>query len=110
MAEEGLMKIQITARHCNVPDTLRAHVEREVEGLSRYYPRILGAQVTLVGEKHRHTAEIVLSLNHGRVVSKVESTDPQTSVDRVIAKVQGQLRRRKEQRTRRASAGGRSEQ
>jgi ribosomal subunit interface protein len=77
---------------------MKSHVNHEVESLSRFYNRIIGADVTLITEKHRQIAEIRLKINNGTLFGKAQSADLRTSFDQAVTKLTVQLKKHKANR------------
>jgi len=47
------MEITFSSRHGDLPDALKEYARQEVEGLSRYFERLVEADITLDQEGHR---------------------------------------------------------
>ncbi|MFQ6103134.1 MAG: ribosome hibernation-promoting factor, HPF/YfiA family [Candidatus Glassbacteria bacterium] len=95
------MEITISTRHCDISDQTKSYIDREMNGLERFYNRIMGADVTLITEKHRQIAEIKLKINQGTLYGKAESSDMRTSFDQAVEKLVVQLKKHKESRRQR---------
>jgi len=81
------MQLNITARHMELTDGLRAHIEKELGKLKRHFHKEAETQVTLTVEKYRHTAEVTCNVG-GQVFNAAEETkDMYHSVDRAIESV-----------------------
>jgi len=98
------MDITISTRHCDISDQTKSHIDREVNGLGKFYSRIIGADVILSAEKHRHIAEIKLNINQGMLFGKAESSDVRTSIDQAVEKLVVQLKKHKKSRRQRKSS------
>jgi putative sigma-54 modulation protein len=85
----------ITARHCELSDEEKRFIEERVNGLLRHFNRIMEAQVTVIGEKYRHKAEIKINIDHSVFFSEAESVDLKQSVEQVLQKLQRQLKKHK---------------
>ncbi|MCH7533353.1 MAG: ribosome-associated translation inhibitor RaiA [Gemmatimonadetes bacterium] len=92
------MRIQITARHCNVPDTLLRRTEEQIQKLSRYDPRVGSAEVTYTEEKRSRKAEVVLHI-HGAepVVAHAEEREFRSALDKAIDRITRMLKRERQQ-------------
>jgi ribosomal subunit interface protein len=97
------MQITITARHCEVSETLRARARTLVERLAKVAPRPHHAKVLFIAD-HSPTVEIQLHVPHGEIhVSRAQGADHASALDLAAAKVRRQLdksprRRRKGER------------
>jgi putative sigma-54 modulation protein len=93
------VKIQITGRHIEVPDSLKAYVGSRVEKLEKYIDGITDVHVTLSAEKYRHIAEInVHSRGKLYLSAKEASADLKTSVHQSLEKIVGQAKKKQEKR------------
>jgi ribosomal subunit interface protein len=90
------MKIRIAARHCDVPDVVRARAEDQLEKLTKYEPRLTAAEVTFEVEKHLKKVEAVLSVERGEpVVAGGEGTEFREAVDLMTDRLGKILKRRR---------------
>lgn len=94
------MKITITARHFDLSDPLRRHIESRLNGLDRYHQRTSAIQVTLTDENREKRVEARAALD-GDVDIHAEATadDFRAAVNRVSQKLARQLKRRRDRRT-----------
>ncbi|HVH66471.1 MAG TPA: HPF/RaiA family ribosome-associated protein [Gemmatimonadales bacterium] len=87
-----MMRITITARHCEVADELRARVRTVLARLERIAPRPHHGQVVFIADHGRPTAEVRLHVARGGLlVATARATDHRTALDRAAAKVRRQL-------------------
>jgi len=102
------MKINTTARHCELDPGDREFVHQRLERLIRYFrdPRdLMEAHVVVGVEKYRHSAEITLKLRRGEVVSREEASDSRAALERAAERLEHQIRRLKEKRRSRKRNG-----
>jgi putative sigma-54 modulation protein len=102
------MKINTTARHCELAPEDRQFVRQRLERLLRYFrdPRDLMEAHVVVGlEKYRHSAEITLKLRRGEVVSREEANDSRAAIEQATTHLEQQIRRLKEKRLSRKRDG-----
>jgi len=88
------VRITITARHCEVPDHLRARVRELVSRLEKIAPRLDAARVTF-SEDHGE-AEVELQIRGARGqahVARGAGTDHRTALDRAVERMRRQARR-----------------
>ena len=90
------MQINITFRHTDPSDTLKAYALEKLEKLRKYFDGIVEGHVILTQEKIRCLAEFNLSAQSLRMVAKEESQDFHSAIDGAIAKIERQLTRHKE--------------
>jgi len=89
------MNIEITARHFDLTPELRAHVEKEVEGLTRFFENIVSSEVILGVEKYRQSAEIKARVYNAVITGSANSDDMYASIEMAIDKVKKQLKKHK---------------
>ena len=94
------MRVQIAARHCEIPDEVRVRTRDQVRKLRRYDPRLSAGEVTFETERHLRRVEAVLSIDReGPVVAQGEGEDFREAVDRLVDRLGRILRRRRSQVT-----------
>lgn len=89
------MQITLTVRHGEVSDTLKQYVRDQVEGLSKYFPRLVEADIFLDQEGHRQIAEVRVHTSNDTHFAGTENGDLRTAVDDTIDKLRRQLKRHK---------------
>ena len=93
------MRVMIAARHCEVPDSVRERTEEQLGKLSRYEPRLSGADVVFETEKRRKTVEAVLKVDRDEpVVAGGEGEEFREAVDQMVDRLSRMLKRRRAQR------------
>jgi putative sigma-54 modulation protein len=95
------MEITLSSRHVDLPDALKAYARQEVEGLSRYFERLVEADITLDQDGHRHVAEVRIHSSNDTHFARLEAGDMRTAIDGTIAKLKRQLKRHKDKLNRR---------
>jgi putative sigma-54 modulation protein len=90
------MQLNITFRHVEPSDALKAYAVEKVDRLKKYFDGLVEGHVILSLEKIRHTAEVTLQANGIRVNAKEENADFYSAVDNVSEKLERQLVRYKE--------------
>ena len=89
------MQIRTTARHFELTDDLKHFAEKHIEKLERYFNHIIDSHLILDMEKSRTTAELKVKVYGTVLTSKHRSFDMYDSVEKVIGKMEGQLKRYK---------------
>jgi putative sigma-54 modulation protein len=87
------MDIITTARHFELTPGLKEHTQKRLEKLGRFLGGVEDVHVILTTEKHRRIAEISLRARGTEVVGRDESDDMVTSIDRVVDRIERQLKR-----------------
>ena len=92
------MRVQIAARHCEVPETVRDRTEEQIGKLSKYEPRLSGAEVVFEVEKHLKKVDAILKVDREEpVFAKGEGTEFREAVDQMVDRLSRMLRRRRKQ-------------
>jgi putative sigma-54 modulation protein len=92
------MHINTTARHCELDPEVRWFAHQRLEKLRRFARDIAEAHLIVSAEGYRHNAEITLRLRGREMVSREESTELRSAIDRAVDRLERQLRRIKERR------------
>jgi len=90
------MQVTITGRHFEVTAPIKKHIMDKLKRLNRYENDIIDAHIILSVEDCRHSAEIVLLLRDTKILSKDETADMYTSIDKTVLKMEHQLKAHKE--------------
>ena len=89
------MEMTLSVRHAEVPDALREYARDQVNGLTRFFSRLVEADIILDQEGHRHIAEVRVRTSSDTHFARSENGDMRTAIDATIAKLGSQLRRHK---------------
>lgn len=93
------MRVQITGRHCEVPDRLLARTEEQVQALAKYESRASAADVVFVDEKHARRIELIIHIDGAEaVVGHGEGGDFRSALDQVVERVGRMLRKQSDRR------------
>ena len=93
------MNVTISARHCEIPSSLRDRTERRIARLERYNPRLADAVVTYDVERASHEVEIRLKVRgETPLVVHGAGDDFREAFDRTLDRASRQLRRVRERR------------
>jgi len=99
------MDIITTARRFELTPQVREYARKRLEKLQRYSDRIDEVHVVLTTEKFRQIAEVSLRVKGTEILSREESDEMMTSIDRVMERVERQLKRVSEKRYRDRKGG-----
>lgn len=93
------MRVQITARHCEVPEDVRERTEEQVQALAKYSPRASSADVVYMEERLTKVAEIIMHIDGGEpVVARGQGAEFRAALDEVIDHARRRLRKQRERR------------
>ena len=87
------MEITTTSRRFKLTPELKETAERKLAKLARYSDQILGAHLILAQEKYRQIAELSLHGNGYDLVSREETPEMLTAIDRVVDRMERQLKK-----------------
>jgi putative sigma-54 modulation protein len=90
------MQIRTTARHFDLTDDLRDFAEKQIGKLEKYFNHIIDSHLIMEMEKSRMTAELKMKVYGTVLTSKHRSFDMYDSVEKVIDKMETQLKKYKE--------------
>ena len=90
------MQSRTTARHFDLTEELKSFTAKEIDKLEKYFNNIIDTHLILDAEKSRMTAELKVKVQGTVLTSKVRSFDMYESVEKVINKMEQQLKRYKE--------------
>ena len=100
------MRVQIAARHCEIPDAVRSRTEEQLGKLSRYDPRLTGAEVVFEVVKHLKKVDAILKVEREEpVVAGGEGAEFREAVDQMVDRLSRMLRRRRKLRKDRQRTG-----
>ncbi len=86
------MQTTITARHCEISDTLRQHALAVVERLGALAHRPIESSVVFDTDGGQATAELHLHASRGEVlIARGEADDHRTALDRAEERLRHQL-------------------
>jgi ribosome hibernation promoting factor len=93
------MQIDVTGRHVDITDSLKAYVESKFQKLERHFEHINNTHVILSVEKDRQKAEATVHVNRGNLFADDEQEDMYAAIDGLIDKLDRQLKKHKEKLT-----------
>ncbi len=105
------MKVRMTARHFDLKEGLKQHIESRSTQLERFFDNIIDLHWVMELDKHRHAAELSAQVHGTVLTSRAETADMRSSVDEVTNKMEAQLKKYKERlkdRDQRSVASGKT--
>ena len=88
------MRVQITARHCDLSDTVRERAGELAEKLARFDPRVSGAELVFEEERRSKKVEAILSLDRvDRIVASADAHEWMPALDVLFDRLSKQVRR-----------------
>ena len=86
------MNISITFRHMDASEAIKSYARDKVSKLQKFLREPMTAKVTLSHDKLRHMAETRISSGGAHIEAKETSDDMYASIDKVIDKLERQIR------------------
>jgi ribosomal subunit interface protein len=90
------LRVQVAARHCEIPDSVRTRTEEQIVRLTKYDPRIASADAVYEEVKRVRSVEVILSVHGGEpIVARGEGEEFRTALDKVVDRLKRILRRQR---------------
>ena len=100
------MNVTISARHCEIPFSLRSTTQQLVQRLSRFNPRVADAEVTYGRARVSREVEIRVAVaGEPPVVARASAGTFRAALERGLARASRQLRRSRARRVARRTSG-----
>ena len=90
--------MKITGRHMDVTPALKRYIRTRFERLERYDVSLDRLEVVLSVTKLQHAAEVVCSIRGTRFQAKTSTGEMYATVDQLVDRLDGQIRKYKERR------------
>lgn len=89
------MKFIISGKNFEITDSLRQRVDKKLGKLEKFFSPATEAHVTMSVEKNRHIIEVTIAMSGLTLRAEVENDDMYACIDRVVDKLEGQIRKNK---------------
>ena len=86
------MNVSITFRHMDASEAIKKHAAAKLSKLQKFLRQPMTAKVTISVDKIKHVAEARVSSGGAHLEAKESSDDMYTSIDRMIEKLDRQIR------------------
>lgn len=102
------MEVNITTRHCSIPESVRNHMQRLVSRLERYEARTMAVNVSFDADHGVKSVDARVAVPGAPpLVAHAAGPSFRTALDRATRRIERQLRRNRQRRRRhRAEAAG----
>lgn len=105
------MQVIVKGHNVHVSDTVRDIATQKIEKVQRFFDKIQTMDIEFSEEHNpriadKHTIEVTVTTKAHVLRAHAAGPDQHTAVDRVVDKLEGQVKRLKGRVTRRASKGG----
>ena len=89
------MKTSVTARHFDMTTQVHDHANSAMEGLEKFYDRIIDSHFILVKESNHWTAEAIIGVPGETLTAESSGDQLFTAIDDVTDKAERQLKKYK---------------
>lgn len=93
------MDITVKGKNFDITDSLRNHAKSKLSKTARFSDNVMTAEVTLATERNWHVAKITLNCKGADLHAEEKSTDMYNSIDRVVEKLERELKKQREKET-----------
>ncbi len=93
------MQITIKGKGIDVTEALKSHADHRIKKMERYSDGVISAEVTLATERNWHIAEVTLFGKGFDMHGEERTKDMYNSIDRVVEKLERQLKKQREKVT-----------
>jgi putative sigma-54 modulation protein len=93
------LQINVKGKNLELTDSLKSHADQKVKKVSRYSDAVISAEVTLTTERNWHIAKVNLFCKGFDMHAEEKSKDMYNSIDRVVEKLERDLKRQREKET-----------
>lgn len=94
------MRMIISGRHLEVTPGIRAHAEKKIGKIKKYFDQIAEVYITLSAQHVKtgkvHTADVLVYVNGSKIKATVEEIDLYAAIDEVVDVLEKQLTKYKE--------------
>ncbi|HHE38203.1 MAG TPA: ribosome-associated translation inhibitor RaiA [Candidatus Cloacimonetes bacterium] len=89
------MQTTITARHFELTNAIRDHIEVACEKIAKYFDHIINVHFILSLENNRNKAEMILNVPKNNFISESSEKDMYLTIDNAIDKMENQIKKLK---------------
>jgi putative sigma-54 modulation protein len=94
--EDQAMQIEITGRHIEVTESMRAYVLKKMERIVRHFDQLIDVHYVLSVEKLRHSAEATLHMPGTDIHAEATAEDMYAAIDALADKLDRLVKKHKE--------------
>lgn len=103
------MQVIVKGRHTHIPAALKEQATQKLEKVGRFLDRIQTLEIEFTEEHNprisdKHTVEVTLVTKAHTLRAHASGPDPQSAVDRVLAKIEAQVKKLKDRNVKRGRA------
>lgn len=91
-----MMQVTLKTKHLEATDALQGYAEKKLTKIERYFDHLLSADIMLSTERGMHMVEVTVHGNGVTLRGKEKTEDMYSSIDKVIDKLERQVKKHKE--------------
>ncbi len=89
------MEVRIVTRNVDLPDAIKNHMENKLNKLTRFFGKILDAQVSVRYQRGMYIVEITVDANGVIMRGEENATDLRKAFDKAVNHIERQVKRHK---------------
>jgi putative sigma-54 modulation protein len=93
------MQLNLSGQHIEITDSLRDHVNKKFEKLTRHFDNMTNVHVILSVEKLRQKAEATVHVSGADLFASDENENMYTAIENLVAKLDRQIIKHKDKIT-----------
>lgn len=90
------MQLSISGHHLDITDAIKQHAEEKLSKIKHHFDHLININMILAVEKGVQKAEASIHVSGADLFAKAESEDMYVSIDRMVNKLDAQVRKHKE--------------
>jgi putative sigma-54 modulation protein len=99
------MNVEITARHCTLPEELKERAESRMRKMLRFDERIQDARLVVSLEKSRFNVDALVLASGHQIMSHAEEETDRGAIEQVLDRLEAQVRRHRDRVVKRKKGG-----
>lgn len=100
------MQLNLSGQHIDITDSLRDHVNKKFEKLTRHFDHMTNVHVVLSVEKLRQKAEATVHASGANLFASDEQENMYSAIENLVAKLDRQIIKHKDKITNHHQADG----
>ncbi|AYQ56612.1 Ribosome hibernation protein YhbH [Bathymodiolus thermophilus thioautotrophic gill symbiont] len=90
------MQLSISGHHLDITEAIRQHSEEKLAKIKNHFDHLININMILEVEKDVKKAEATIHISGADLFAKAESDDMYVSIDKMVNKLDAQVRKHKE--------------
>ena len=90
------MQLSISGHHLDITEAIKQHAKEKLSKIKQHFDHLINVNMILEVEKGVQKAEATVHISGADLFAKAESDDMYVSIDRMVNKLDAQVRKHKE--------------